>query len=176
MPAPSGPQFDPVHAEAAAERARNAARESAAWLRDESSRLLANYQRQSKYFKWRSWIVASYVGLTLVSLLIFGWPSNVIKAHVRVPHDEFDGCPLIHVENQSPDQWTHVKVTVDSQWEIERPMILPGEDITTKIALFRRPNAAAGDPKPTCKMAPSRVRVACDQGSYEYLVNGDDSN
>ena len=49
---------DPGHSSPdKAEKARVAARQSAAWLRDEAAQLYDNYTKQSKYFKWRSWIV-----------------------------------------------------------------------------------------------------------------------
>jgi hypothetical protein len=148
-----------------AERARAAARESAAWLRDEAGRLYDNYSKQSKFFKWRSWIIAAYVALSIVSLGVWkALTGNDIKAYVT--WTSLDDMVLLRVTNNSAESWTHVRILLNGQWEFEKDRVLANEDVTTPVKQFHKVGSKAGHESAPGNIQIKTVKVRCDQGSF----------
>lgn len=171
MSGPPGPIETATEArDAAAERARAAARESVHWLREEGKRLYDNYSKQSVYFKWRAWIIGGYVLIAIASLIgyrIAAGPSNDIGAYITWTRD-LNGRLLVAVENNSPDDWTAVQVLLDDKYVFELARVAAHQRITPNASQFRPmnapPKAQLGAP---ANFTPKRVRVDCDQGAAE---------
>jgi hypothetical protein len=156
--------------EAVAERAAVAARESAIWLREESARLVANYKKQSRYYKWRSYIIASYAVVAVGSILVAMPPLNGIKAHVRVTSDDLDGRPLIYVQNDAKDDWTDVRLIVNKEWTFEQERLPSGSSITVKLENFRHLGSIGADARPKSDLVPKHIKIKCRQGSFEQWL------
>lgn len=165
QPVPRNVPTDP------AARARYAAAESAQWVREEASQLLTNYKKQSKYFKWRFWLVAAYVGVSAGSLLAIVPPMNSINAYVRVTRNELDGKPVILVRNDSTTEWTHVRVMLNDHYVFERDRLRATDEVTPDITQFRKEGTTGPDAKPLINMALHSLRVKCDQGSFKQSLN-----
>ncbi len=162
--------FEPVHgSQDAAERAGAAARESVKWVSEEASRLYGNYSRQSKYFKWRAWILGSYATLAILGVALSRGPSNDIHAHVYPTYDKTDNQLIVSVRNESEDEWTGVHITVNGEYEFERDRLMRDEMITPKLTQFKK--IGTGE-KAAGAVTPRTLKVKCDQGSYELTLNG----
>jgi hypothetical protein len=173
MSAPGPGELEPTQADgqAGAARERAAAREAVTWVREESTRLIENYKAQTRYYKWRSWIIGGYLLVALVSIFIALPPFNTVKAYARITRDDLDGRPLIYVRNDSTEEWNHVRVLINDQWLFEREHLLPGDAITANIATFRKQNGGGPGLKPPGDLVPHTLRVRCDQGSFYESMN-----
>lgn len=163
-------KWDPVHGtQEAAERARVAARQASGWLRDEAARLYAGYDRQSRFFKYRVWIVAAWVTLSLSSVAVALWPDNVIGAVVRTAPDPADGSPIISVENGSSRSWRDVVIVLDGVYEFSKPSLSPGESLQVHARNFvhkdHRDEPKAGLPPQGYRPQVITVRAA-NRGAY----------
>lgn len=163
-------KFDPVHGtKEAAERARVAAHEATTWLREEAARLYAGYSAQSRFFRWRVWIVTGYALIALTSLAMAMGPVrlNPISAHVASAVDPADLTSIIiSVENQSHREWTDVVIVLDDVYEYTKPVIRPGERSQLHATRFLRRGSSGTEGLPPKNFRPSRVKVKSRQGSY----------
>jgi hypothetical protein len=160
------------NANVVADRAAVAARESAAWLREESARLYANYQSQSRYFKWRSWIIGLYVATGIVSIAVVVIPSlNSIKAYVMVTRGTLDDRPVVDVRNDSSSEWSHVDIIVNGVWQFQQDRLASGGHIIAPMESFRKEGASGADARPKGDIVPRKVKVKCDQGSFVESLN-----
>jgi len=165
-------QSDPIHGtQEAAERARVAARQSAAWLRDEAGRLYSSYQQQSKFFKWRAWIVASFALVSLVSLAKAMGPSNSINAHVGLAREPMTNALLTAVTNESTDDWTNVKLIMNDTYEFEKDRLGPGQNVNPPVTQYQNPKVKGPAGKAPANIELKKLRVECSQGSFEQEFN-----
>lgn len=171
MTVPNPTPLEEANEQAAAARARAAAREGMTWIKGETNRLIENYQAQSRYFKWRSWIISGYALAALVSIFIALPPFNTVKAYARVTRDDLDGRPLIYVRNDSSSEWNQVRILINDQWVFERDRLLPGDNVTANISVFRKVNATGPAAKPPPDVVAHTVRVKCDKGSFYESMN-----
>ena len=167
---PSDPKVE-AHREAASERAKAAARESAHWLRDEAARLYTGYRQQSKYFKWRSWIVLVYGLIALSSVVVATEPtwSNPIRAYV-VPGTDPDGRLLVHVQNLSPEEWTNVDLVLDGRYHFRRASLPRNESLDISVIEFVRSVKGLRE-KAKSSFRPRSLEVRTDQGSYRHSLS-----
>lgn len=165
------PVPDPADAqkEAAAERTRAAARDATHWLRGEAQRLYEGYNRQSKFFKWRSWIVGAYATIAVGSVVMALPPMNTIDAYV-VPTTDYSNRLILSVKNESGEEWTDVRLVLDGTWEFRKDRVGPGESILPNITQFQRIGTSDAAGKATEALRPKRLLVDTDQGSYEHPV------
>lgn len=155
-----------ARAEAAAERAKAAARDSARWLGDEAQRLYTGYNQQSKYFKWRTWIAVVYLGLGLVSVVMALPRMNSINAYVKVDYD-YERRLLIYVRNDSAEEWTGVKLLLDDQYEFAKVSMRPNESLSQNVTTF----VAKGTHTPAKgDLRPKELVVDTDDGSFRYAL------
>lgn len=166
----SSPSPDPREAQQAAstERAQQAAREAAHWLRSEASRLVDNYKGKSRYFKWRFWIIAAYVGIAAASVVMALPPLNTIDAYVR-PTVDFRSRLIVSVENQSGAPWTNLRLVLDETWVFEQAQVPAGERVSPDVTQFvkLRGKERTGAPE---NLRPRTLRVETDQGDFEAPV------
>lgn len=163
-PASSGSTREAV-TESGGERLRRIGLETLALIRDETRRLVARYKAQSRYFKWRSWIVASYAVIAVTSVVMALPPGNSINAYV-VPTRDFRNRVLIAVENQSQKPWTRVRLVLDDTWAFERDELPPGEKLMPNITQFVRIKSASKENAPD-SLQPKVLRVETAQGKYQ---------
>ena len=164
MPQSTPPDPRDAQLAAKAEQAQQAAREAAHWLRGEVGRVVDNYKGQSKYFKWRSWIVAAYVAISATSIVMAMPTLNTISAYV-VPTTDFRGRLILSVENQSGEPWTGLRLVLDDTWVFEKEQVPPGEKVMPNVTQFAR-RIGARTPAPE-NLRPRLLRVETDQGEYE---------
>lgn len=164
------PTNDPrqVQQEAAATRAQQAAREAAHWIRSEVGQLVINYKSRSRYFKWRSWIVAGYVAIAATSVVMAMPPLNTIDAYV-VPTTDFKRRLIVSVENQSGEPWTGMRLVLDDTWVFERARLPPGEKVMPNITQFVKLKGKDRVAAPET-LQPRLLRVETDQGQYEVTL------
>lgn len=156
--------------ESGGERARRIAGETLALIRDETQRLIVRYKAQSRYFKWRSWIVAAYALIAVTSVVMALPPSNTIDAYVRADTD-FRNRLVVSVENQSGKPWTKVRLVLDDNWVFERPELPPGEKETKTVTQFVKIKSATKEYAPD-SLQPKVLRVETAQGKYQVELFG----
>lgn len=160
----------PVHeSPSTSDKARGAAQQAGNWLRDEATRLYQGYDRQSRFFKYRVWIVAAWVVLSLSSVAVALWPENTIGAVVRTAPDPADGSPIISVENGSDRVWRDVVIVLDGVYEYAKPSLAAGESVQVHARNFvhkeHRDDQKAGLPPRNYR--PKNVTVrASNRGAY----------
>ncbi len=155
-------------AKVAADRAKTAAVDSARWLHDEAGRLWADYRKQSKFFKWRAWIVVAFSLVTIFSVAMATRPqwSNGIQAQVIATAGDLGGLN-IYVENNSTEAWTHVVLVLDGAYRFKQDKVAPTSrsmPFVVNTTQFAKANAETPGPG----YRPRTLEVECDQGSYTY--------
>lgn len=168
-PSPAASNREP-RPESGGERARRIAGETFELVRDETQRLVARYRAQSRYFKWRSWIVAAYALIAITSVVMALPPSNSIDAYV-VPTRDFRNRIIVSVENQSEKPWTRVRLVLDDVWVFERDELPPGEKVTPNITQFVKIKSPDKENAPE-SLQPKVLRVETAQGKYQMQLFG----
>jgi hypothetical protein len=157
--------------EAAADRAKAASRESAHWLRDEAQRLYTGYAKQSKFFKWRSWIVATYVVIALTSVVMAMPPLNHINAYVKADYD-YERRMILGIRNDSASEWTDVHIVLDGAWEYTKNSVQPNELVSANVTQFSPVGGRTGEKAPA-NLRPKVVVVKTDHGSFKTKLTED---
>lgn len=150
--------------ESGVDRTKAAARESATWLKDEAGRLYAGYAKQSKYFKWKSWIIGGYAAVALFSLFMGAPPLNSIDAYVIPSYDVSSREFMVSVKNESTEPWTNVRLKLDDAFLFEKDALPPGESVLAKVTQFHRVELK-GEKAPLA-FRPNELRIRTDQGSF----------
>lgn len=154
--------------EASAQRAQQAAREAAHWIRTEVGQLVVNYKARSRYFKWRSYIVVAYLAIAATSVVMAMPQLNTIDAYV-VPTTDFKRRLIVSVENQSGQPWTGLRLVLDDAWVFERAQLPAGEKVMPNITQFVKLKSKERIAAPET-LQPKLLRVETDQGEYEVTL------
>jgi hypothetical protein len=167
MPGLGSSPNDASHSsEESADRAKVAARESGAWLRDEAARLYTSYRGQTKYFKWRAWIVASYAAIVVASLVMAAPSMNPIDAYV-VPRYDVNGEFNARVENNSAESWTNVRLVLDDRYQLAKERVPARETMLVRMSQF---SALEGGSRAPADYRPYKLVVKTEQGSHKAKV------
>lgn len=128
------------------------ASEGAHWLRGEAARLVESYNGQSRWWRYRFWIIASYAAVALVSVLVWAPPLNTLKAEVKLSRD-FNERAKIVILNLSGEAWTNVTVDVRGP--------------ASKRTAFEKSTVAANDDwsLPALEFDPHVIKVRAEEGS-----------
>lgn len=130
------------------------------FLKAEYERLKDAYEAQSKYWKWKSWIVGAYVVLAGFSLVKALPAPNTLGASVGVAaitvglERQYSAL----VRNESGRDWSNVTVTFKGDVD--------------QVATFERPRVPAKGnfQTPGITFIPVSVTVDASQGSYTLVV------
>ena len=131
-----------------------------AMIKAELERLREAYEKQSKYWKWKSWIVAGYLALAGGSVVLALPPLNTLGAVVSVQPVSvgLETQYAAMVRNESGDDWSGVTVTFKgkggNKQVFERPRV-------PKNGWFQTPGIT---------WIPERVELDADQGSFTLVV------
>lgn len=139
------------------------AREAGEWLLDEAKHAARKYRARSRYYKWRSWIIALYALIATTSIVAAIPPLNTINAYV-VPSRDFRNRVIVAVENQGTERWTKLRLILDDTWVFERDELAPGDKVMPNVSQFvRQKGTPANAPE---SLQPRVLRVVTAQGSY----------
>jgi hypothetical protein len=76
----------------------------------------------------------------------------------------------VFVRNDSEQIWTRVRVFVNDDWELDRDALPPSENIDANLAQFHRKGDRTGNSHAPREVVPEKIRVKCDQGSFEEII------
>jgi len=131
-----------------------------AFLKAEFERLREAYEAQSRYWKWKSWIVGAYVLVAGFSVFMALPPMNTLGASVGVQPIAvgLERQYAAIVRNESGREWSGVTVTFTGD--------------VGQTATFERPRVPANGSfhTPGITFVPASVAVSADQGSYTVKV------
>lgn len=172
-PAPSPkdpPQTEPV--EAGVDRARRLAGDAFEWTRAETRELIVRYKKQSRFFKWRAWIVVVYALIAVTSVVMALPPRNSIDAYVIPSYETIRGRLQVRVENSSTKPWTNVRLVLDDTWVYERKELGAGANVMPIVDAFVKIKSPSQEHAPG-SLQPKVLRVETDQGKYEVALFGE---
>lgn len=137
-------------------------------LKGDFSRLYADFQRRSRFFRLRFWIVLAY-GLIVTTSVVMAMPArNVLGAYPLLVPDPADRHNVIvSVENQSRQTWTNVRFILDDLYEFERKEIPGGGRAQLHAVRFQRAGTTDRDGRPPSGYRPGTLTVRSDQGTFK---------
>lgn len=110
--------------------------------------MVGDFRSQDRFFKYKAFIVAGYLAVTVTSFAI-ACPGGSVKAGDMdarlVLSDKLDR-PSITIWNESKEAWKDIVVTVNEQYQAAVPSVAPGEFMTiTPKQLMGSTGAAPAD-------------------------------
>lgn len=140
---------------AAATRVTTAARDLATDLAD-------GIRKSERSVKLRAAVIGTWVVLALVSFWIAcpsTGPANSLGAVARLESGGIMGAQVL-VQNDGPELWADVILTLDGGWTLRRPTVRPGDKLVLPVASFSRAGQAA-----PAELVPRHLTIECQQGT-----------
>lgn len=124
--------------------------------------LLSDWKRRDPAFRWKTGIVAAWLGISLVSLHVAtSGPSdpasNALGAYVAVTHTAM-GWGLL-LDNRSNRPWEEVEVVVNGEWIHRRDRVEPDEKVVLGPLQFSR-----GGEHPPAELSVESIRLHTRKG------------
>ena len=137
-------------------------------VRKHGGAALADFQQRRKHSRYRAYALGTFTLLTAGTLLAQLYERNAISAYIRVERVEFPvPSAAVFIRNDSPNRWTHVKITLNHRFVFEPGQINPGHNSQLAVSRF----AVPGTSNPI-KFAPAdtvarHILIECDAGRLE---------
>jgi hypothetical protein len=124
------------------------------------------FARRAEHSRWRAYAFGWYALIVVGTVAAQLYNDNVLGAYVKIQNVVLPNATMIFVRNDSPQRWSHPRVTLNGTYTFEGDDLPPGGHLTVpvdKFAVYDNGRAAYA-PR---DVRPRKVRIECDRGIYE---------
>lgn len=139
--------------------------------RDFAAEQIRDFKESTRTFKIKVGILSGYVGVSLVTVLVFIPPGelNEIDAVVRLGRTEIVGGRYFQVTNESSEDWKDVVLTLNGGFVGRSQMLKSGQK---KAFYFDGDFKDRGGKAPSQALLVTTLRIDCSEGSFERQFEG----
>ncbi len=134
-------------------------------IREFVGNMVEDFRESNRYFKIKVGLIATYVVVSLVTVVVFLPPGelNDIDARVRLSKTEIIGGRYVLVANEGADPWRDLIVTLNGRYSTRYPIVRPGKKKTFFFGRF----GDSGGQAPGEELNVRMIRLDCSEGAFE---------
>lgn len=134
-------------------------------VRDFSERLIEDFRKSDKYFKYKTAVIVSYALIAILTLVIFipKGEFNQINAEVTLGKGEIFSDRYFLLSNLSTNEWKDIVLCVNKTYTSHHPSLAAGKKMSISFSSFLDSSGHKLSPKTVLK----NLRIDCNQGAFE---------
>jgi hypothetical protein len=134
-------------------------------VRSFALQLVEDFRKSDKYFKYKTFVIAGYVVLAILTFVIFipGGELNQINAEVTLNKAEIIGGRYFLVSNLSTNEWKDISLTLNNTYTARHSALGAGKKMPFYLSSF----VDRLSHPPSVKIVVQTLRIECNRGAFE---------
>jgi hypothetical protein len=128
---------------------------------------LVDFQKSSRFFKYKAMIVAAWVALSVAGVVI-AWPTGSTDSLGATLYQPESSSNVFMIKNEGEKTWTNVLIVVNGKYRLAAPNISPLKDVTFNPKQLTGPDGEV----PSAELFVTDLEVRTDEGKSKLLENG----